>query len=123
MQRRDAVIDNLHELHRLFWGVLDSPLFVTNRVTIPNAKSLRPEKVKEFKTINLPYPIHFPDDSSTIIITEIFETFRELLRRDDDAWERVQRKSTRFADPRHCTVISGQPGIGEFVAPYICDRT
>lgn len=86
---------------------------------IPDPKSLGVQVggAKEFKIINLPHPTHFPDGSSTLIITETFKTFRELLLRDDEAWEKVQGRNMRFSHPSHCSVISGQPGIGECVAP------
>jgi len=123
VQPLDGITNNLRELHRLFWGVSDSPFFVTNYVKIPDARSLRTGKVKKFETINLPHPIRFPDGSSTLIITEIFKMFQEQLRRDDDAWEQVQGSNMPFADPSHSSVISGQPGIGECIAPCICDCT
>jgi len=119
----DDITNNLLELHRLFWGVSESPLFITNHIKIPDARSLKTGNVKFFETINLPHPIRFPDGSSTLIITEIFKTFRERLRHDDDAWEQVQGSNMPFADPSHSTVVSGQPGIGECIAPCICYHT
>jgi hypothetical protein len=116
----DDITTNLLELHRLFWGVSESPLFITNHVKIPDPRSLKTGNVKKFETINLPLPIRFPDGSSTLVITEIFKMFREQLHHDDDAWEQVQGSNMPFADPSHSSVISGQPGIGEFIAPCIC---
>jgi len=91
---------------------------------IPDARSLKAGEVKVFMTINLPDPIQFPDGSSTIIITEIFKMFREQLLRDDAAWEQVRqvrKNNLPFTNPSHCSVVSGQPGIGECVA-CICDH-
>lgn len=119
----DHITKNLLKLHRLFWGVSESPLFITHDIKIPDARSLKNKNVRRFETINLPHPVRFPDGSTTLIVTEIFKTFREQLRRDDDAWEQVQASNKPFADLSHSSVISGQPGIGEcrLHMSIICD--
>jgi hypothetical protein len=53
---------------------------------------------------------------SKLLVVEIFETFWNLLRFEDEEWEKLLKSpgADRFARIHHATIITGQPGIGEY---------
>jgi len=50
-----------------------------------------------------------------LLVVDIFETFWDLLRCEDEEWEKLvkSRRLDRFARIHHATIVTGQPGIGQ----------
>ena len=54
---------------------------------------------------------------SKLIVREIFETFWSLLESEDAEWQKLVQSpgvARRFHYPHHATIITGQPGIGQY---------
>jgi hypothetical protein len=112
----DVLDLNFHTLHTLFWGVSESPLFVTHKTKMPNLRTLKIDKEElEFTIISLPDGVKFPHGQSKLLITSIFETFWDLVSADDKDWQELVDAENPHSHPSHATVITGQPGIGEFL--------
>ena len=110
---------NLCQLYNLFWGVSQSPSFVKFNIDIPDVRTLElGSENKDVNIIRLPAGVAFPHGGSDLLITPIYETFWDLVREDDQAWQSHQDED-RHSYPTHGTVIKGQPGIGKFFIPII----
>lgn len=111
----DDVFDlNFAQLHKLFWGVQQSPYFVTLTTVIPDMRTLNVDGRQEsdFEAIRLPEGTKFPHGGPNLLVTAIYRTFWDILSSDDQDWQECQRKPQPHAFPSHATVIKGQPGIG-----------
>ena len=106
---------NLCELHRLFWGKLESSLYHTFKVKIPHHMTLEIEEGEgsDFTVIKLPAGVKFPFGGSMMLVPEIYQTFWDLVESDDVDWQSRQERDQPFHFPTHATIIIGQPGIGQ----------
>jgi hypothetical protein len=54
---------------------------------------------------------------SRLLVVEIFETFWELLQYEDEEWEELLKSPDldRFARIHHATIVTGQPGVGQYL--------
>lgn len=89
---------------------------VTVSTVIPDARTLSTGGVQAsaFETIVLPNDAIFPDDSSYLLIRDVYKTFWDLLEEEDEKWQSRLRHVLRFMFLSHGTVITGHPGIGEY---------
>jgi hypothetical protein len=62
----------------------------------------------------------FPFGFSNILVTEIFETFWNLLESEDMEWQKLLQspRLERFSFIHHATIVTGQPGIGQYAVIY-----
>jgi hypothetical protein len=101
-------------------------MFVQRPVQIPDPLSLEVENDSE--TLNLTVIEHpegpeqvFPFGLAKLLVVEIYETFWKLLETEDQEWQTLLRSPgiDRFSYIHHATIITGQPGIGQYAAVYI----
>jgi len=104
--------NNVLQLHKLFWGVLDSPLFHEQQVRIPDHRTLAIGKEYKFSFLELPDGITFPHGDRRILITSIYKTFLKLLVNDGTEWQAALQTPHPHTYSSHATIIKGQPGIG-----------
>jgi hypothetical protein len=54
---------------------------------------------------------------SRLLVIEIFETFWELLRYEDEEWQELVKSPALdgFASIHHATIVTGQPGVGQYL--------
>jgi hypothetical protein len=112
-------------LHALFWGKLGSH-FRTISTKIPNERTLIIEGVKEsmFNIISLPDGFSFPKRYQSMFVPKIYEKFFALLRDLDMKYQdAVDRNDPRaWFGALYSTIITGQPGIGEYFLFISCNR-
>ena len=68
----------------------------------------------EFAIIDLPEGSQkaFTSGVSRLLVTPIYETFWDLLQREDQHWQALPQ-SQKFAHLCHATIVTGQPGVGQ----------
>ena len=52
-----------------------------------------------------------------LLIVKISKTFWELLQYEDEEWQKLVKSPDldRFARIHHATIVTGQPGIGQYL--------
>jgi hypothetical protein len=62
----------------------------------------------------------FPCGFSKLLVVEIFETFRNLLESENKEWQMLLQSPglDRFSSIHHATIVTGQPGIGQYAVVY-----
>ena len=63
----------------------------------------------------------FPFGLSRLLVVEIYETFWDLLEFEDNIWQDLRQSPSIdwFSHIHHATIVTGQPGIGQFASVYI----
>jgi hypothetical protein len=63
----------------------------------------------------------FPFGLSRLLVVEIYETFWDLLEFEDNIWQDLWQSPgiDWFSHIHHATIVTGQPGIGQFASVYI----
>ena len=58
----------------------------------------------------------FPFGLSKLLVVEIYETFWDILESEDKEWQNLLRLPgiDRFSYINHATIVTGQPGIGQY---------
>jgi hypothetical protein len=109
---------NLLVLHRNFWQ-RGQCFFVEHSVRIPDPLSLKAENDSE--TLNLTVIEHpegpkvFPFGLSKLLVVEIYKTFWDILESEDKEWQNLLSPGIdRFSHINHATIVTGQPGIGQY---------
>lgn len=101
-------------------------MFVKRPVQIPDPLSLEVENYSE--TLDLTVIEHpegpeqvFPFGLSKLLVVEIYETFWNLLESEDQEWRTLLQSPgiDRFSYIHHATIVTGQPGIGQYAIVYI----
>jgi hypothetical protein len=101
-------------------------MFIKRLVQIPDPLSLQVENDSE--VLNLTVIEHpegpeqvFPFGLSKLLVVEIYETFWNILESEDRDWQTLLRSpgTERFAYSHHATIVTGQPGIGQYAIVYI----
>ncbi len=54
----------------------------------------------------------FTTGVSKLLVIPIYETFWDLLEHEDQRWQALPQ-SQKFSHPRHATIVTGQPGVGQ----------
>lgn len=52
-----------------------------------------------------------------LLVIDIFDIFWELLQSEDRKWQNI--RMDRFSSVHHATIVTGQPGIGQYYIIYI----
>lgn len=101
-------------------------MFVKHLVQIPDPLSLEVENDSEMLSVTViehpegPEQV-FPFGLSKLFVVEIYETFWNLLESENQEWQTLLRSPgiDRFSHIQHATIITGQPGIGQYTSVYI----
>jgi hypothetical protein len=109
---------DLLALHKTFWNNEECP-FGKQSIRIPDPLSLEVEDDSE--PLNLTVIMNpegkFRFGLSRLLVVEIFKTFWELLQNEDEEWQALVKSPAldRFARIHHATIVTGQPGIGQYL--------
>jgi hypothetical protein len=109
---------DLLALHKTFWH-REEHLLGKQSVRIPDPLSLAVEDGSQplDLTIIVNPEGKFRFGLSRLLVIEIFETFWELLQHEDEGWQKLVKSPDldRFASIHHATIVTGQPGIGQYL--------
>ena len=117
----DVVFTDGHFLaiYQSFWNHGED-LFVRHRVQIPNSLSSEQEnnlEMLELAVIDLPEGSQkaFTTAVSKLLVTPIYDTFWDILNHEAQCWQDLDPQSEKFSHLCHATIVTGQPGIGQYI--------
>jgi hypothetical protein len=118
-----STADHMREIYERFWNCGEDIFQQRTSVKIPDPLSLEVDddsEVLNLAVIKIPSYFGCPQ----LLVVEIYETFWGLLESEDQEWQNLNSSDSNaggnpFLSLHHSTMITGQPGIGQYTIAHI----